>query len=408
MKEEQKILLIILDGLGDRPIDSFTGQTPLEAARTPVLNLLAEKGTLGLIDVEGVGVRPGSDTSYLSLLGYDPREYYFGRGPFEALGAGINMNPGDVAFRVNFATLDKKGKVADRRAGRIEKCNELAKALEKIKSEVKFSIKATREHRGALVFKGKGISPNITTNDSKNTGVKPLEIKPTDETPEAKNTASIANDFLSQANKLLDKHPENKKRQKNRLQPANYLLLRGAGSYHPLPSIKERYGLTSATIAGDSLYKGIAIATGMDVVEVRGATGAGDTNLLAKTLTAKNTLLTHDFVVLHIKGTDDFGHDGDAMGKKAFIERVDAALTELANIDNTIIALTGDHSTPCALKNHSGDAVPLLINGRGVRVDSIQKFGERDAAKGGMGRIRGLDLMPELLNLAGRAKMYGT
>jgi len=408
MKEEQKILLIVLDGLGDRPNDALSGQTPLEAARTPVLNHLAEKGALGLVDVINVGIRPGSDTGHLSLLGLDPNTYYYGRGPLEALGANITLNPGDVAFRANFASLDGKGRIIDRRAGRIDSCNQFIKAIEKIKLPCKYVFKATNEHRGVLVLRGKELSPNVSSNDTKNTGVKPAEIRPLDDSPASASTAKIAESFVSQAKKILESHPENKKRKKNKLLPANYLLLRGAGGYTPLPNFKERYGMTAAAVAGGNLYQGIARAVGMDIIAVRGATGKSDTNLLAKVLTVKNALLTHDFVFLHIKGTDEFGHDGDANGKKAFIERVDAAFAELANLDNTIIALTGDHSTPCALKNHSGDAVPLLINGRGVRVDGTQKFGERDAAKGGIGRIRGLDLMPELLNLAGRAKMYGT
>lgn len=405
---EKKILFIVLDGLGDRPCDELGGLTPLEAARTPVMNLLAEKGASGLVDVAGIGIRPGSDVGHLSLLGYDPAKYYPGRGPLEALGAGITLNPGDVAFRVNFATVDAKGKILDRRAGRIDSCKVFEPALEKIKLPRKYVFKTTIEHRGVLVLRGPGLSDKVSPNDNKHSGIKPTDFKPLDSTKEAATTAALLNDFVKQAAKLLDKNPENTKRKKKKLLPANYLLIRGAGEYKPLPSFKDRYNLTAAVVAGGNLYKGIARAVGMDVLEVRGATGMRDTNLLAKVLSAKNALLTHDFVFLHIKGTDEYGEDGDALGKKGFIERIDSALAELANLDKTLVVITGDHSTPCSLKAHSGDNVPILINGPGVRVDHIQKFGERDAGRGSLGRLTGLDVMPELLNLAGRAPMAGS
>jgi len=319
------------------------------------------------------------------------------------------MQDGDVAFRTNFAALDSHGKIADRRPGRLEPAAPFEKALEKIKVPgAKIVFKATLAHRGVLVVSACGLSPNVSSNDPKSTGVKPGEIKPLDSTVQAKLTADLVNEYLQQARKVLELHPENKQRKKKKLPPANALLLRGAGTHHALPQFKDRYDLKAAAVAGGSLYQGVAAAMGMAVIPVRGATGKSDTNLLAKVLTAKNALLNHDFVFLHIKGTDEFGHDGDALGKKAFIERVDTALCELASTDGIIMAITGDHSTPCGLKNHSGDPVPLLIHGHGVRSDHIQKFGERDAAKGGLGRLRGLDLMPELLNLAGRATMYGT
>lgn len=405
-----KVILTIIDGLGDRPVLKLGNFTPLEAARKPNLNKLAMSGVCGVMNAIAAGVKPGSDTSHLAILGYDPRIYYFGRGPFEALGIGMDVDPGDISLRVNLGTVDKELKILDRRAGRIENTEPLIKDLNNIVlGGVRFSIKAGTGHRAALVLKGKNLSREISDGDPHITGVKVNKILPKNKTSSAKKTAEVLDKFLEKAHKFLEKHPLNKERVKNRLMPANYLLVRGVGKLARFEPFSEKFGFSkSCCIAGAGLYKGIALILGMDIIEVKGATGLPDTNLDMKFKTAAQMAKVYDFVFLHIKAADSLGEDGNFRGKKEFIEKIDKAAKHLLNLKNCLIVVTADHSTPCCLKAHSGDPVPLMITGPGVRTDACFKFEERECAqKGSLGRITGLDLMPEILNLIGNNKLYG-
>lgn len=405
-----KVILTIIDGLGDRPIPELENLTPLEAARKPNLNKLAKSGVCGVMNAIAAGVRPGSDTSHLAILGYDPRVYYFGRGPFEAVGIGMDVDPGDIALRVNLGTVEKNFNIIDRRAGRIENVEPLIKDLNDIVlNGVRFSIKAGTGHRAALVLKGKNLSQEISDGDPHITGVKVNKILPKNKTSAAKKTAEVLNKFLDKAYKLLEGYPLNKERIKNSLPPANYLLVRGVGKLARFEPFNEKYGFSkSCCIAGAGLYKGIALVLGMDIVEVKGATGLPNTNLERKFKTAKEMTKVYDFVFLHIKAADSLGEDGNFRGKKEFIEKIDKASKHFLNLKNTFVVVTADHSTPCCLKAHSGDPVPLMITGPGVRTDNCFKFEERECAqKGCLGKITGLDLMPEILNLIGKNKIYG-
>lgn len=404
-----KIVLVVLDGLGDRPIVALNGLTPLESARTPHLSLLAEKAECGLLDAIGVGVRPTSDVAILNMLGYLPEKYYSGRGPLEALGTGLSLKEGDVCFRVNFATVDSQLKVVDRRAGRISDCSVFEKELNGIEVEgVKFVLKAGLGHRAALVMRGIELSPSVSEIDSHAAGKKVPEAKPLSQEPAAKRAASFLNEYLKKARVVLKKHKHNKERQKQKLPPANYLLVRGAGTPPKLPSFEEKYGLKSACVAAEGLYKGVARAAGMHVIPLNGATGKSDSDLLAKVVAVKKNIPNYDFLLLHVKATDNFGHDGDFVGKRNFIERVDGALKELVGLHHAVVVVTGDHSTPCEMRDHSGDPVPIMFSGDGLRKDNVKKFGERECAKGIVGRISGKDVMPEALNLAGRAPLFGS
>lgn len=405
----KKILLIIIDGLGDRPIVALNNQTPLENARTPNLSLLLERGQCGLMDPIGVGIRSASDVSLLTLLGYDYEKEYTGRGPLEALGVGLSPKEGDLCFRVNFATVDSQMKIIDRRGGRVGDFSVFEKEINNIHLEnAKIIFKAGVGHRAALVLRGDGLSSKISENDSHAVGKKALDVKPLDATPEAKNTAGIVNEFVKKAWFLLKKHEENKKRIKQKLLPANYLLLRGVGFPPTIPSFEQKYNLKAVCVAAEGLYRGMARAVGMQTLSVSGATGRSDTDLVAKILTAKKNLAAHDFVLLHIKAADNLSHDGDFIGKRNFFERLDVALKELIGTGAALIVITGDHSSPCELKNHSGDPVPIVFLSEGIRKDSVKKFSERECARGGVGRIKGKDLMNEILNLSGRARLYGS
>ena len=407
--DERKILLIIFDGLGDRPVVELGHKTPLEAALKPNLDWFASNGTSGLLDPIAPGVRPGSDTSHLALFGYDPHEVYTGRGPFEAAGVGIELQPGDIAFRCNFASVDDKMRLTDRRAGRIrEGTDELAKSLDGLKiGRVKVLFRAGTEHRAVLVFRGKGLSPKVSDTDPHEEGETIRESKPLE--PRARGTAKALNAFTKEANEILNEHPINQERVSQGLAPANVVLARGAGIAPEIQPVGERYDLKAAGIAGVTLLKGIFRITGMDVVEVRGATGGLDTDMIAKADAALKALKTHDLVVVNVKAPDLCGHDGKASDKIRVIERIDQMMASLKPSlgADVVVALTADHSTPVSLKDHSGDPVPLTIFGEGLRVDAIPHFDERSVAAGNLGRLRGQDLMPVLLNLANRTPKFG-
>jgi 2,3-bisphosphoglycerate-independent phosphoglycerate mutase len=424
-----KTLLLICDGVADRPVPKLANKTPLEIAKKPNMDWLAKHGISGIMDTIAPGVVPGSDTAHLALLGYNPFEVYTGRGPFEAAGAGIDVKPGDIAFRVNYATVDSSMKVIDRRAGRIHDTEPLAEAIQKISVKgAKIIFRSTVGHRATLVLRGEGLSHEVTDSDPHDAGKKPLPIEPLFQVPaqvlpvypiiaggirkyvvrrnRAVKTAKILNEFSKKAYDVLKSHPMNKDRVKKGLPPANYLLLRGGGVAPHLKPLQERLSLSGACVAAAAIVKGVCKLSGMKVYDVSGATGSVDTNLNAKAKVALEALEDHELVLLHVKGFDEAGHDGNARGKIDLIERTDAILSKFIDVPDFIV-ITCDHTTPVSVKNHSADPVPLLIYGQGVRSDDVQTFGERSAANGGMGRILGKDLLPIVADLMGKSTKFG-
>ncbi|MDD5339823.1 MAG: 2,3-bisphosphoglycerate-independent phosphoglycerate mutase [Candidatus ainarchaeum sp.] len=396
----KKAILLIIDGLGDLP----TPKTPLQMAKKPNLDRLAKNGMTGLLAPVKRYVVPGSDTSHLQLLGYEPSIFYHGRGPLEALGLGMDMRNGDVAFRTNFATV-KNGRVIDRRAGRIDTktAGALSRNLSMKIEDVQVEFKNSVEHRGALVLHGPGLSHNVCETDPHELG--PVhECHPLDASREAAKTARIVNRFTEITGGMLSAAPENRKREK----PANMLLLRGAGYYEKVPSFTERFGIEAACVAGGALYKGIARYLGMDVVIVPGATGDRNTNLRAKAQASVKALQDYDVVFMHVKACDSAGHDGDVEGKKRMLERIDAEAVPILEKSGAYIIITGDHSTPCCRKAHSGHEVPILVCGKGERTDGVTKFDEISCAEGGLGHIRGKDIVYLILNLIEKAEKYGS
>ncbi len=400
---------MIFDGLGDRPLTELGHKTPLEATPKPNLDWFAANGVNGLVDPIAPGIPAGSDTSHLALLGYDPHEVYTGRGPFEAAGVGIDLEPGDIAFRGNFATVDEDMRLTDRRAGRIrEGTEELARALDGMKiGRVKVMFRAGTEHRTALVLRGRGLSPKVTDTDPHQEGEEIRQAEPLESA--AKPTAKAVNAFTKQAFKVLKTHPVNRARIAKGEAPANAVVLRGAGVYPDLVPITERLHLKAAGIAGVALIRGMFRAVGIEPLDVRGATGGLDTDMIAKADAALRAMESYDLVVLHVKAPDLCGHDGKASEKIRVIERLDAMMGHLkAKLpSDVVVAMTADHSTPVAIKDHSGDPVPLTIFGEGVRVDGVNAFDERSVAHGAIGRVRGLDVMNLLMDLAGRSEKYG-
>jgi len=411
-----KAVLVIADGMADRPLKELDWKTPLEAAHKPSLNHIAKTGVCGIMDPISPGLPPGSDTATLALLGYNALKAYSGRGAFEAIGSGVNVLPGDVAFRCNFATVDNNLVVLDRRAGRIsnEDASKLAESLQKIKltkhSNAVFLFKNTIQHRAALVIRGPKLSTAVSDSDPEKIGEKVSEIKPLDESLEARLTAEILNELMQKFREVLKQHPVNKERIKHGLPPANIILSRGAGTIPNIKPLSQKYGISATCIGATPLIRGVCKAAGMKLIHVKGATGTPQTDLMAKAKATVQALKTNDFVLLHVKATDVASHDGNIKQKIELIEKIDSMLGYvLNNIDlgTTYLAVTADHTTSSITKNHEGDPVPIAITGPYVRRDDVEEYDERTCAEGGLNRIRGVDLMPILMNLIGKTKKFG-
>lgn len=393
-----KILFIIIDGLGDKPIPQLKNKTPLESAKTPNLDFLAKKGISGLVSpfLFPGEKEPTSEGAHVSLFGY--KDYFLGRGPYEAIGIRAKLTKDDIAFRANFGTVDENLKIIDRRAGRISDTKDFVTALNgKTIDGIRFLVKKSLAHRAVLIMRAKGLSARVSDGDPHKEGQKVRKIKALDNSESAKRTAKILNSFLKKSHDILKNHPKNKKRLKAGKLPANYLLLRGAGKLRKTPSFKSKYGLNSAFISGGALYGGIAKVFGMDEIFVKGATGFANTNLKAKFVAAKRALKKYNFLFLHIKAADIFSHDGNFFGKKRFIEKIDRSISPLLSLKNVLIVITADHSTSCLLKRHCKTSIPILIYG--AEQDLVSEFSEKACKKGKFGKIKQEDLMQKILKL---------
>ena len=393
-----KGIVLIMDGMGDRPIKELNNQTPLQAANTPNMDKMACEGITGIMDSIAPGIIPGSDTAHLSILGYNPYEVYTGRGPFEANGVGVDVLPGDIAFRCNFSTADENLIVTDRRAGRIkEGTKDIVEVLNTMVlddyPDVKIIFKESTGHRAVLVLRNK-----------------PKEVKALDESKEAAKTADILNQLVNKSYEMIKDHPVNVKRIEEGKPPANIIIPRGAGEVPVVDSLNEKYEVNSACIAETGLIMGIGRFAGMDIIEMEDVTGGIDTNLdnIRDTILDEVKNSDHDFFLINIDGADEAGHDGQIKEKKEFIEKVDeVVMSELIKLEDVYIFLTADHSTPISVLNHSGDPVPVLIRGPEVRVDDVCEFSEVACAKGGLNRIRGSDVMNIMMDLMNYAHKFG-
>lgn len=408
-----KGIIFVIDGMGDRPVKELGNKTPLESARTIYMDKMVEEGITGIMDTIRPGVRPGSDTAHLTLLGYNPYEVYTGRGPFEAAGIHVDVEPGDIAFRCNFATAEDDLTVIDRRAGRISsRTDEIADTINQMKLDdnVEVIFKESDAHRAVLVLRGEGLSDKITDADPKHEGNKPKTVKATDDSEEAKYTAELVNKFVEQSYEMLKEHPVNLKRIEEGKNPANIVLPRGGGEVPSVEPFEEKYGLKGVCVAETGIIKGIAKIAGMDIVDIPGATGGITTDLesvrdyIVKYAKDDN----YDFMLVNVDGADECGHDGAAFDKRDFIEKIDTLIMkELYEIDDIVLFVTADHSTPVGVMDHSGDPVPVFIKADGLRVDDITEYGERQAAKGGLCRIRGTDVMYIIRDLMNVITKFG-
>ena len=385
-----KILLLVMDGLGGLPLEPG-GLTELETAHTPNLDRLAAEGICGLAEPVGPGITPGSGPGHLALFGYDPLRYTIGRGILEACGIGFPLEPGDIALRGNFCTVDPQtGAITDRRAGRIptEVNARLTAKLRKIQlPDVQVFVEPVKEYRFVLVLRGEGLRPELSETDPQRLGAAPLPVEPL--VPEAQRTADLLNQWLAEARRLLaDEHP------------ANMVTLRGAARDPGLPKMGEVYGLRAAAIATYPMYRGLARLVGMDVLPT------GET-LEDEVATLKAYWEAYDFFYFHVKKTDSAGEDGDFTRKVRVIEEVDALLPEMLALGPQVVIVTGDHSTPALLRSHSWHPVPTLLWSRHCRADGVRQFGETACAGGALGRFPSKDLMPLALANALRLNKFG-
>ena len=411
-----KGVLLICDGMGDRPVPELDGLTAIEAAKTPNMDLLARHGACGLLHPIAPGIRAGSDTSHLALLGNDPFRVYTGRGPFEAAGIGMDVKGGDICFRCNFATVDENGIVTDRRAGRIrEGTDQLAQALsqiEEVGDGVRCFFKESVEHRGALILRGEGLGAAVTDDIDPHEEGKPVgSASPKNEPdPAAARTARAVNEFVTRSRQALSDHPLNVQRQQAGLPPANIILARGPGAAPDLPKFEEQHNVKGAMVVEVGLLAGVGHYLGMKVIYPEGATGSFDTDLDSIGKAVLSTLEEHDFVLCNIKGPDVAGHNGDAPAKVHMLERIDEMLGRvlLPSLKETsALIVTADHATPVTVKDHTGDAVPVALWGPGVLSDSVDAFDERSCGFGSLGHIRGTDVLPLLTNLMGVQEKFG-
>ncbi|MGB9635264.1 MAG: 2,3-bisphosphoglycerate-independent phosphoglycerate mutase [Candidatus Micrarchaeia archaeon] len=399
---KKKVMLVIIDGIGSLPVRD--GKTEWELTRTPNLDRFMRCGVYGLMYSIRMGVIPGSDTSHLNILGYTPEKYYPGRGPLEALGAGIVLKEGEIAFRANFATVDDMFNVIDRRAGRVstQEAYLLSKEIEHMVIDgYEFFFKSTIEHRGVLVVRGKLPGRHIEDTDPHETGKPVVWPKPSGD---GARLANAITKYTKEVYKRLSRHNINT----NRKLPANIVLLRGAGVYKKVEPFEKRYGMRACCIAGGALYKGIARYVGMDVIDVKGATGGYDSDLDAKAHAARELIKTYDFVMLHVKGMDNAGHDGNIRMRVNMIKKIDRMLGKLTDLKDTIMVITGDHSTPPTKMAHSHEPVPIIIYGVEARDYGARKFCEVECGKGELGRICGDQLMQLILSYSGRTEKYGS
>jgi len=423
----KKILYIILDGLGDLPCPELDGKTPLEASITPFMDDLAKRGQTGLMYPVGEGIAPESDVAVISILGYEAEKYYTGRGPLECYAAGLRVNDGDLAYRVNFATLGEHNKIIDRRVGRSLTTEEATKLAESINTKVKldaaaFVFKNTVGHRGVLVIhslQGK-LSSEVTNTDPAYAKEGPFgvaktefedvlqECKPVEGfegSPEAQRAVSLTNEFIRKSHQVLERDPVNKRRVNRDKLPANVILTRDGGNRLPkFPTFGEQYGLGFGCFVEMPVERGIALLTGMEVIELPQATDEPSFDYQLRARKALESIEDFEGLYIHIKGPDEPAHDGKALKKKESIELIDrfffANLLPEINLERTIVAVTADHSTPCTVKAHSNDPVPLLIAGGKIVPDDTSSFSEVNCKRGALGRIYGPKLMPLLIKYA--------
>ncbi|MBI3328542.1 MAG: 2,3-bisphosphoglycerate-independent phosphoglycerate mutase [Nitrospinae bacterium] len=391
VKTDAKIIFLVMDGLGGLQVPA-KGGSELQVARLPNLDALATRGVCGLFDPVAPGITPGSGPGHFAIFGYHPVAHNIGRGVLSACGIEFPLTQGDVAARVNFCTIDRAGRIVDRRAGRID--TQTNKRLaEKLRAEitlgdgVEFFFETEMEYRAVFVARGDDLSDQLADTDPQREGMLPLDPKPL--APEAKRTAELVHSFLTQARRALAEEPR-----------ANMLLLRGFAKLMPYKSLRERFSLTPLAIANYPMYRGIARLLGMDIHPVC-------PDIAGEFAALRANYGRYDFFFLHVKDTDSRGEDGDFDGKVRVLELVDSLIPQLTELNPDVLVVTGDHSTPAALAGHSWHPVPVILSAKTVRPDAVTRFDERSCTAGGFGRQPMMNLMGLALAHGKRLQKFG-
>jgi 2,3-bisphosphoglycerate-independent phosphoglycerate mutase len=420
--KDVKMVYVLLDGVGDLPHPDLKGLTPLDFAQTPNLDKLTKNGAMGEVISVGKGIAPESDIAVFNMLGYKfQHSEYAGRGVIEAIGTGIDFKDGDLALRGNFATLDDEGIIVDRRAGRkIEREDAIAVSKE-IESAIKFSepgasvvVAPTIGHRVVVRIRcnGKPLSAEITNTDPAYSRVDGMGIAkavgdylkierclPLKDISNATLTAKLVNEFTEQSLKILKQSKTNQRRKEQGKKLLNSILLRDAGNHYPkVVPINDLYSMKFSCIVDMPVEIGIAT-----ILKMRTFSAGGLTDYEEKAKVAAKAMDSENAIYVHLKGPDEFGHDGDAIGKMKNIEEIDKRFfgTLLDNIDTSKISvvISADHSTPCINKGHSDDPVPVLVSGDSVKKDNSTRFTEKNAKVGSIGLLEGAQVLKTALQL---------
>jgi 2,3-bisphosphoglycerate-independent phosphoglycerate mutase len=384
-----KIVMLVVDGLGGLPRPD-TGLSELETARIPNLDALARESACGLSTPVMPGVTPGSGPGHLALFGYDPLKYLIGRGALEALGIDVDLQPGDVAARGNFCTVDGDGALLDRRAGRIptELSAPLCHRLDRIELEgLQVDVFPVQDYRFVLRLRGEGLSESVSGTDPQRVGVPPLPVEALE--AKAEKTAGLVNGFVDQARQMLAEEEH-----------GNMVLLRGFAQLPDLPPMGRVYGLNPAGIAAYPMYRGLATVAGMEVIPT-GRTFADEVETLRQNFHA------HDFFFLHYKPADGAGEDGDFDAKIKRLEELDPFIPQIRELGADALVVAGDHSTPAIMASHSWHPVPFMVHSRLTRGEGGSAFNERACAQGSVGRIPATQIMLLALSHAGKLAKFG-
>ena len=416
------MIYVLLDGVGDLPHPDLNGKTPLEAANTPTLDKIARNGAIGEVISVGKGIAPESDIAVFNMLGYKFKHAdYAGRGVIEAIGIGIDFRDGDLALRGNFSTLNDEDVIIDRRAGRhIEKedADGIAKEIEgKIKlssPDISVVVSPTIGHRVTVRIRKESqkLSSRITNTDPAYSNIGGMGVAkavgdflkiekclPLEDTEDSKFTANIVNEFSEKSIEIMKNSQINKKRQDENKKQLSCILLRDAGNKYPdVIPINEKYGMNFSCIVDMPVELGIS-----EVLKMKAFEAGGLTDYEEKARVAAKSMETQNSIYVHLKGPDEFGHDGDAIGKMKNIEEIDQRFfkTLVENIDSSKVAIiiSADHSTPCINKGHSDDPVPVLVSGDFIKKDGTTRMTEEQAKKGSIGLLQGAEVVEKALEL---------
>ena len=397
-----KYIVLVCDGMADHPVAELDGRTPLEAAKTPNMDFIAKHGIVGRVKTIPDKAVPGSDVANINILGYNPKEYYTGRGPLEAVNLGVTLEEGDVAFRCNLVTV-MNDKMSDYSAGHIssKEGKTLMHFVDEHLGNARIKFYPGISYRNLLVIK-KGADDLLDEVQCR----PPHDISGQDinrHLPQGKR-ADILLKLMQDSRKILTKHEINQVRLDLKENPANMIWLWGQGKKPSMPTFKEKYGLSGSVISAVDLIKGLGIILGLDVINVPGATGYYDTDYLGKANAAVKSLKDKDFVFVHLEAADEAGHNGDLREKILAIERFDqmvvgTLLKAFHEGQNFRILVLPDHATPVALKTHTSDVVPFEMYGKDIDAKGFAGYNESQALKSELYFDKAFDLMNYLINL---------